>query len=119
VFFVVSVEGIEMKCERIPKRQLVNAWKTLSRTPLPKIKALKLSDKDFNHVLEHRQCPENSLLEIEEWGKVLSTKGTDSCVFSGDETDNAEYILLVRQKPYHSLHKIIVHELWHIARGDL
>ena len=116
---MVLVEGIQMKAQRIPKKQLNEAWKSLSSMPFPKVKALKLSDDDFNHVLEHRHFPEDSLRELEEWGRILSTKGTDACVFNADETDDAEYIILVRENPYHSLDEIIVHELSHIARGDL
>jgi len=116
---MVSVEGIKMKSQRIPKRQLAAAWKLLSIMPLPKVKALKLSDDDFNHVLEHKHCSEDSLRELEEWGRILSTKGTDACVFNADENDDAEYVILVREKPYHSLNEIIYHELSHIARGDL
>src|ERR1035437_4546 len=112
------VEGIEMKTERIPKRHLTAAWKILSSKPMPKVKALRLSDEDFNHVLKDRHCLEDDFREIEEWGRVLSTKGTDACVFNGEEGD-ADYIILVRENPYHSLDEIIVHELSHIARGDL
>lgn len=117
--FLVMVEGIQMKGKRIPKRQLATAWKTLSNKPLPKVKALKLSDKDFNHILEHRRCLEDTLREIEEWGRILPTKGTDACVFNADEADDADFVILVRENPYHSLDEIIVHELSHIARGDL
>ena len=119
VFFMVLVEGIKMKAKPIRKEQLVKAWKTLSCKPLPKVKALELSDEDFNHAIQHRHCFEDELCEIEEWGRVLSTKGTDACVFNGEETDDAEYIILVRENPYHSLNEIILHELSHIARGDL
>ena len=109
-----------MKAKHIPKNQLAKAWKTLSSKPLPKVKALKLSDEDFNYVIQHRHCVEDDLREIEEWGKVLSTKGTDACVFNADDTDDdTEYIILVRENPYHSLNEIILHELSHIARGDL
>ena len=113
------VEGIEMKTECIPKRHLTAAWKTLSSKPMQKVKALRISDDDFNHVLEHRHCIEDTFREIEEWGRVLSTKGTDACVFNGEEADGADYIILVRENPYHSLDEIIVHELSHIVRGDL
>jgi len=121
VFFLVMVEGIEikMKAEPIRKKQLVKAWKTLSSNPLPKVKALKLSDEDFNHVIQHRHCFEDELCELEEWGRVLPTKGTDACVFNAEQTEKAEYIILVRENPYHSLDEIILHELSHIARGDL
>ncbi len=116
---MVMLEGIQMKAQRIPKKQLVTVWKTLSNKPFPKVKALKLSDEDFNHVIEHRRCPEDDLREIEEWGRLLSTKGTDACVFNADDEDNADYIMLVRENPYHTLDEIIHHELNHIAKGDL
>lgn len=108
-----------MKAKHIPKKQLVTAWKTLSSKPFPKVKVLKLSDEDFNHIIQQRHCFEDDLREIEEWGKLLSTKGTDACVFNADEIDDADYIILVRENPYHSLNEIILHELSHIARGDL
>lgn len=108
-----------MKAERISKRHLTAAWKTLSSKPMPKVKALRLSNDDFNHVLQHRQYIEDDFREIEEWGRILSTHGTDACVFNGDETDDADYIILARETPYHSMDEITVHELSHIARGDL
>jgi hypothetical protein len=113
------IECQEIKSERIQQKQLIKAWKNLSREPLPKIKALKLSDEDFNRVVDCRRCAEDELREIEEWGRILSTKGTDACVFNADEKDDAEYIILVRENPYHSFEEIILHELTHIARGDL
>ena len=115
---MVMVEGLEMNAKPIHKKKLAKAWKTLSSKPLPKVKALKLSDDDFNHIIEHRHCFEDDLHEIEEWGRVLSTNGTDACVFNAQETD-AEYIILVRENPYNTLDEIILHELSHIARGDL
>ncbi len=108
-----------MRAKLIHKRKLAKAWKTLSTKPLPKVKALELSDEDFNHAIQHRHCFEDELREIEEWGRVLPTKGTDACVFNADETDDAQYIILVRENPYNSLDEIILHELSHIARGDL
>ncbi len=116
---MVLVEGIQMKTERISKRRLTNAWKTLSDKPLPKVEAFRLSDNDFNRVLQQRHCIEDDFREIEEWGRLLSTKGTDACVFNGDKNDDAEFIILVRENSYHTLDEIIVHELSHIARGDL
>jgi hypothetical protein len=86
---------------------------------LPKVKALRLNDDDFNQVIRQRQCFEDKLREIEEWGRVLSTKDTDACVFRTDESDKEDFVILVRENPYHSLDEIIVHELSHIARGDL
>jgi hypothetical protein len=116
---MVLLEGLELKAQPIPKRRLAETWKTLSSRPFPKVKALKLSDSDFNHVLEHRSCPEDCMRELEEWGRILSTKGTDACVFNAEDNEDAEYVILVRQNPYHTLNEIIYHELLHIARGDL
>ena len=116
---MVLIQGLKMKGIRIPKRKLITAWRTLSRKPFPNVKALKLNDDDFNNILQRRQCIEDDFREIEEWGKILSTHGTDACVFNGDETDDADYVILVRANPYHSLDEIIVHELSHIVRGDL
>jgi len=118
---MVLVEGIKIKMKGKPirKKQIVKAWKTLSSKPLPKVKALQLSDEDFNYVIQHRHCFEDELCEIEEWGRVLSTGGTDACVFNAEETRDADYVILVRENPYHSLDEIILHELSHIARGDL
>ena len=116
---MVLVEGIQMDSKCIRKKKLVKAWKTLSSKPLPKIKALKLRDEDFDHVIEHRHCFEDDMREIEEWGRILSTEGTDACVFNGEETDDAKYVILIRENPYNSLDEIIVHELSHIAKGDL
>jgi hypothetical protein len=113
------VEELEMKSEIIPKRQLEKAWKTLSDRPFPKVKMLQLSDDDFTHTLQNRRCLEDDIREIEEWGRVLSTKSTDACIFNAEDTDDAEFIILVRENPYHSLEEIILHELAHIARGDL
>ena len=116
---MVVVEGLEMHAEHIPREQLAVVWRTLSSQPFPDVKMLQLSDKDFNHVLRHRRCLEDDLCEIAEWGRVLSIKGTDACIFSGEEDDGTDYVILVREKPYHSLEEIILHELGHIARGDL
>jgi hypothetical protein len=116
---MVLLEGLEMKAERISKQQLTKEWRTLSSKPFPKVKALRLNDEDFDHVLLHRKCVEDDFREIEEWGRILSTKGTDACVFNAEDTDDADYIILVRENPYHSINEIIVHELAHIARGDL
>jgi len=119
VLSVDLVEGIEMQVQQIPKRRLSEAWNKLSKKPFPKVRMLQLSDEDFNHALQHRHCVEDDLREIEEWGRVLSTKGTDACVFNAEDTDDVDYIILVRKNPYHNLEEIILHELGHIARGDL
>ena len=119
VFFMVMVEGVDMKAKHIRANKLVKAWKTLSSKPLPKIKALRLSDEDFNCVIEQRRCIEDDMREVEEWGRLLSTRGTDACVFNACEEEGAEYVILVRENPFHRIDEIILHELGHIARGDL
>jgi len=116
---MVLVEGVEIKAKRIHKNKLVKAWKTLSSKPLPKIKALELTDEDFGNVIKQRRCHEDNLREIEEWGRTLSIEGTDACIFNADEAQDSEYVILVRENSYHTLDKIILHELRHIARGDL
>ena len=116
---MVLVEGKEMKVKSIQRNKLVKAWKTLSSKPLPRIKALKLSDRDFDKVIDKRRCPEDCLHEIEEWGRVLSTKGTDACVFNIDGQEKAEYVILLRENSFHSEDEIILHELSHIVRGDV
>lgn len=116
-----TFEGLELQTQLkvIPQAKLAMAWQKLSQKPLPKIRMLQLSDEDFNHILHHRRCPEDELREIEEWGRVLSTKGTDACIFNADDTDSVDYIILVRKTPFHTLDEIILHELGHIAKGDL
>jgi len=117
---MVMVKGVEMKAKRIHGSKLIKAWKTLSSKPMPKIKALRLSDENFDIAIKQRRCFEDDLREIEEWGTVLSTKGTDACVFnSNDEEADAQYIILIREKTFHRMDEIILHELSHIARGDL
>ncbi|XHH07696.1 MAG: hypothetical protein ACFCUE_08930 [Candidatus Bathyarchaeia archaeon] len=116
---MVLVEGLNVKAKRIPKKQLAPIWKSLTDKPIPNIKALIISDQDFNHIIEHHQCREDAQREIAEWGRLLSTKGTDACVFNGSRKENAEYVILIRENPYHTFEEIIPHELLHIIRGDL
>jgi len=116
---MVLVKGLKLKAKSIPKKQLAAIWKTLTYKPYPKIKAFILNDDDFNHVIEHMHCCEDALRELQEWGRVLSTEGTDACIFNADETAEADFVILVRENPYHSLKEIIEHELLHILKGDL
>jgi hypothetical protein len=116
---MVQIEEFNLKVQRIPKSQLAREWKNISRNPLPKIAAFKLNDSDFEHVLVHRNCVDDEQREILEWGRVLSTGGTDACVFNAEQNADADYIILVRENPYHTLKEIIHHELSHIANGDL
>lgn len=113
------VEGLRLQAAQVPQWQLYESWRKLTRKPFPQVKAFRLSDRDFNNVLRSRDCIADQLREIEEWGRVLSIKGTDACIFNGDEGCGADYIILIRQKPYHSVEEILLHELAHIERGDL
>ncbi len=113
------VNGTKLKGHPIPKKKLLEVWKTLSEKPFPNVKALQLNDNNFNFVLQHRHCIEDDFREILEWGRILSTKGTDACVFNADENATEDFVILVRKNSYHSLEEILLHELSHIARGDL
>jgi hypothetical protein len=115
---MVQIEEFNLKVQRIPKNQLAREWKNISPKPFPKVAAFKLTAQDFEHVLLHRNCLEDKEREILEWGRVLSTDGTDACVFNA-ESAGADFIILVRENPYHSFKEIIRHELTHIANGDL
>jgi hypothetical protein len=115
----ITVEGIKVKAKTIPNKQLESVWKRLTDKPFPKVKAFQLNDDDFDRVIRLKRCEEDELRELKEWGRVLTTEGTDACVFNADELANLEHIILVREKPYHSLGEILKHELLHIARGEL
>ena len=116
---MVMLEGLRLQAAQVPQWQLNEIWRKISNKPLPRVKALLLSDGDFNNVLRNRDCIEDQLREIEEWGYVLSFEGTDACIFNADESDDADYIILIRQNPYHKFGEILLHELAHILRGDL
>ena len=116
---LITLEGIKVKAESIPRKQLVSIWKTLTRQPFPRVRAFQLADDDFEHILHFRKCREDERREMEEWGRVLSTKGTDACVFNAEENADVDYIILIRENLYHSAREVLEHELSHIARGDL
>lgn len=113
------VEGIRIKGKPFSKKQLKEIWKTLSMDSFPKVKALIVSKDSFNKILEKKHCIEDDFREIEEWGRLLSANGTDACVFNADKNENVDFIILVRENHYHSLKKILLHELSHIVHGDL
>ncbi len=115
---MVMVEGISAKGHELSGRQLLSAWRKVSDRPLPKVKAFQLHASDFNSILRTQKCLDNEIREVEEWGRILSFKGTDACVFNTDEP-GVDYIIIVRNNPYHTLKEILVHELSHIAAGDL
>ena len=116
---VITVEGIRVKAKAIPRQQLVSIWRELTSKPFPKVKAFQLKDDAFDRVIRLRRCEEDELRELEEWNTILTTEGTDACVFSAEETSGLDYTILVRENPYHSFERIIKHELSHIVEGDL
>ena len=116
---VITIEGIRVNAKAIPQRQLVSVWRELTNKPFPRVKAFQLKEDDFDRVICLRRCEEDELRELEEWNTLLTTKGTDACIFNAEETSGFDYTILVREKPFHSLEKIIKHELAHIVKGDL
>ncbi|MBT0160065.1 hypothetical protein G4O51_08775 [Candidatus Bathyarchaeota archaeon A05DMB-2] len=116
---MITSEGISVEAKPVPKRQFVSAWRALTSKPFPRVKAYQLRDYDFDRVIRLRLCDEDMEKELEEWGKVLSTKGIDACVFNVEEAADADYVILVRKRPCHSLGEILKHEPAHIVRGDL
>jgi len=116
---MITVEDIKVKAKAIPKRQLIMVWRELTNKPFPRVKAFQLKDDVFDRVICLRRCKEDELRELEEWNTILTTKGTDACIFNAEKTSGFDYTILVREKSFHSLEKIIKHELAHIVRGDL
>jgi hypothetical protein len=115
---MITIEGIRVKSKTIPQKKLAAIWNMLTSKPFPKVKAFQLKDDDFERVIKLRRCDEDIERELEEWGKVLSTESTDACVFNDAETI-VEYVIIVRENPYHNITKILEHELSHIVKGDL
>jgi hypothetical protein len=97
----------------------VSAWNLLTKKPFPKVAAFQLKDHEFDRIIELMKCAEDERREIEEWGRVLSTRGTDACVYNAEESADVDYIILIREDLYHNLGDVLKHELSHIARGDL
>ena len=116
---MITLEGIKVRAKTIPKRQLTSTWRRLTRKPFPKVKAFQLKDEDFDRVICLRQCKEDELRELEEWDTLLTTKGTDACVFNAEENSGFDFMILVRENHYHTLDRILEHEFNHIIRGDL
>jgi len=119
MFAVITIEGIRVNAKAIPEKQLASIWKTLSNKAFPKVKAFQLDDGDFDRVMALRKCWADVGREMIEWGRVLSTRGTDACVFSADEFADVDYVILIRTSHCHGFEEILEHELSHIARGDL
>jgi len=120
MFRVITVEGVRIRARVIPRMRLLAAWKKVSKEPFPRIGAFQLSDGDFDRVMMLGQkSEEDELRELVEWGRVLSVEGTDASVCNADAFVGVDYIVLVRENPYHTLDEILEHELGHVARGDL
>jgi len=116
---MITLEGIKVRAKTIPKRQLISKWRQLTSKPFPKIKAFQLKDDDFDRVIHLRRCAEDEFRELEEWNTILTTEGTDACVFNAEEDSGFDFMILVREKHYHTLDRILEHELLHVIRGDL
>lgn len=116
---MATIDGFNVSGKSIPKKQLVSIWKMLTSHPFPKVVAYRLEDEDFEYVLRLKKCRDDERREMEEWGRVLSTRGTDACVFNAEENAEVDYVILIRDNPYHDSRAVLEHELGHIARGDL
>lgn len=116
---MITIKGTNFKARMIARNTIMSAWDLLSKEPFPKVAAFQLKDDDFDRVMELMKCADDDRREIEEWGKVLSTRGIDACVYNADESADVDYIMLVRENLYHRLGDVLEHELSHIARGDL
>lgn len=99
---MITIEGIKVQAKTIPKRQLISAWRKLTSKPFPKVKAFLLKDNDFDRVIRLRRCKEDELGELEEWNTILTTEGTDACIFNAEENSGFDFIILVRENHYHT-----------------
>ena len=116
---MIAIEEIMVEAKALPERRLFSIWKKLTGKPFPKVKAVQLKDTDFNRVISMRKCREDEPRELEEWNAILSPEATDACVLNAEAISGFDYIILVRENPYHCVGKILRHELTHIARNDL
>jgi hypothetical protein len=114
-----TLEGVRVRGKVVPGNRLVSIWNTLTRKPFPKVVAFQLEDRDFERIVRLRRCREDEIREVQEWGRLLSAKGTDACVFNAEGFVDLDYVILVRENPYHALDKVLEHELSHIAKGNL
>ena len=116
---MIIVNGRRVRTKALPRQRLFSIWKRLAKEPFPRVRAFQLEDNDFDDFVRKTKCRGDERREMEEWGRVLSAKGTDACVYTLDDPSNVEYIILVRENPYHTIEEILEHELSHIAKGDL
>ncbi len=116
---MITIEGAKFKAKAIPRKLLASLWMTLTDESFPTMKAFQLEDLDFDRVMKLRKCREDERRELMEWGRVLSIRGTDACVFNADEVHGVDYVILIRKSHYHDFKEVLKHELSHIVRGDL
>ena len=114
-----TLEGMRIRGNVIPRNRLISIWNRLTTKPFPKVAAFQLEERDFEHILQLRRCREDELREVQEWGRMLPVKGTDACVLNAEGFVDLDYVIFIRENPYHALDKILEHELSHIANGDL
>lgn len=119
MYTTLTIEGSEFKATVVPKETVASIWKLLTEKPFPRVTAFQLEDADFDRAIELMRCTEDDIREIQEWGRTLSTGGTDACVFNDDESADFDYVVIIRGNPFHSFGEILRHELAHIVRGDL
>jgi len=116
---MITIQGTNVEAKMIPRNTIISVWNLLTKKPFPKVVVFQLKDSDFDNVMKLMKCADDERREIEEWGRVLSTRGIDACVYNADESADVDYIILIREKPYHRIEEVLKHELSHIARGDL
>jgi hypothetical protein len=116
---VFTFEGMRVRGDVISRDRLVSIWNTLTTKAFPNVAAFQLEERDFEHIIRLRRCREDEIREVQEWGRLLSVKGTDACVLNAEGFSDLDYVILIRQNPYHALNKILEHELSHIVKGDL
>jgi hypothetical protein len=119
MFAVIEVAGLRVEAEVIPKKAVVSLWKTLTKKAFPKVKVYQIGDADFESIVELSKTRDDEKRELKEWGRVLPPEGTDAIVYDTDEFPDVDYVILIRDNPYHSLSRVVKHELSHIAKGDL
>lgn len=119
MFDVITVAGLSVKATMVPKKEVVSLWKTLSKKVFPRVRVYQIEDADFESIVELSKTRDDEKRELKEWGRVLPPEGTDAIVFDTDDFPDVDYVILIRENPYHSLTQIVKHELSHIAKGDL
>ena len=119
MFVVITLAGLRVKAKAVPKKEVVSLWRTLTTKPFPRVKVYQLQDSDFESIVALSKTRDDEKRELQEWGRTLSPEGTDAIVCDTDEFRDVDYLILIRENSYHSLPRVLKHELSHIAKGDL